>query len=99
MGPKGAVRPAAIAFVAGFVLLLPCTATPVGDQLAVDDPFPLGWVSRDVLDGGAAADIAGVVFGARLYALIRPLMLRRTAAPSVEIDAATTGRRSAARAG
>ena len=60
----------------GLVLLLPFTATPLGNQLAADYPFPLawlGWISRDALDGGDLAYVAGVVFGAALYALIRRL--------------------------
>ena len=67
---------AATAFVLGLVLLLPFTATPLGNQLAADYPFPfawLGWVSRDALDGGDLAYVAGVVIGAALYALIRRL--------------------------
>ena len=91
-----------MAFLADFVLLLPFTATPVGNQLAADDPVPLGWlgwVSRDFLDGGDWAYIAGVVFGALLYALIRRVMLRRSTPAPVGIDAATTARRSAGRAG
>jgi hypothetical protein len=77
----GAARQAAFAFILGFILLLPFTSTPLGNQLAADDPIPLGWlgwVSRDFLDGGDGAYIAGVVFGAVLYAI-----LRRTARPTV----------------
>ena len=62
------------AFVIGFILLLPFTATPVGNQLAADYPVALGWlgwVSRSVLDGGDGAYLAGVVFGAALYAIFR----------------------------
>ena len=72
--PGSATRQAAAAFVIGFFLLLPFTATPLGNQLASDDPIPLGWlgwVSRDFLDGGDGAYIAGVVFGALLYGLLR----------------------------
>lgn len=77
----GAARQAAFAFIIGFILLLPFTSTPLGNQLAADDPIPLGWlgwVSRDFLDGGDGAYIAGVVFGAVLYAI-----LRRTSRPTV----------------
>ena len=83
--PASAVRPAAIAFIVGFFLLLPFTATPIGNQLASDQPIPLGWlgwVSRDFLDGGDGAYIAGVVFGAILYAGVRRIMQRRSAAHS-----------------
>ena len=74
--PASAAKAAATAFVLGLVLLLPFTATPLGNQLAADYPFPfawLGWVSRDALDGGDLAYVAGVVFGAALSALIRRL--------------------------
>ena len=74
--PASAARSAATAFVLGLLLLLPFTATPLGNQLAADYPFPfawLGWVSRDALDGGDLAYVASVVFGAALYALIRRL--------------------------
>jgi len=67
-------RAAVAAFVIGFILLLPFTATPLGNQIAADYPVALGWlgwVSRNVLDGGDGAYLAGVVFGAALYALFR----------------------------
>ena len=76
--PADARRQAAIAFIVGFVLLLPFTATPLGNQLAADDPIPLGWlgwVSRDFLDGGDGAYLAGVVFGSLLYAVFRRIAL------------------------
>lgn len=82
--PASAAKAAATAFVLGFVLLLPFTATPLGNQLAADDPFPLGWlgwISRDVLDGGDLAYVAGVVFGAALYALIRRVWRAPNPAP------------------
>jgi hypothetical protein len=62
------------AFIIGFILLLPFTATPLGNQIASDYPGALGWlgwVSRNVLDGGDGAYLAGVVFGAALYAIFR----------------------------
>ncbi|MGI9197117.1 MAG: hypothetical protein ACR2KE_06605 [Candidatus Nanopelagicales bacterium] len=80
--PASAVRPAAYAFVLGFILLLPFTATPLGNQLATDYPIPcgwLGWVSRDFLDGGDGAYVAGVVFGAVLYAAFRHYATRSRA--------------------
>ena len=72
--PTGRGRAAAGAFIIAFILLLPFTATPVGNQLAADSPFPfawLGWVSRNLLDGGDGAYLAGVAFGALLYAILR----------------------------
>lgn len=74
--PASAAKAAATAFLLGLVLLLPFTATPLGNQLAADYPFPFAWfgfVSRDALDGGDLAYVAGVVFGAVLYGLIRRL--------------------------
>ena len=67
-------RAAVAAFIIGFILLLPFTATPLGNQIAADYPVALGWlgwVSRNVLDGGDGAYLAGVVFGAALYAIFR----------------------------
>ena len=67
-------RAAVAAFIIGFILLLPLTATPLGNQIAADYPVALGWlgwVSRNVLDGGDGAYLAGVVFGAALYAIFR----------------------------
>lgn len=67
-------RSAVAAFIIGFILLLPFTATPLGNQIAADYPVALGWlgwVSRNVLDGGDGAYLAGVVFGAALYAIFR----------------------------
>ena len=67
-------RAAVAAFVIGFILLLPFTATPVGNQLAADYPVALGWlgwVSRNVLDGGDGAYLAGAALGAALYAIFR----------------------------
>ena len=72
--PSGATRAAVAAFIIGFILLLPFTATPLGNQLAADYPFPcgwLGWASRAFLDGGDAAYLMGVIFGAVLYWLFR----------------------------
>ena len=70
----GKTRAAVAAFIIGFILLLPFTATPLGNQIAADYPVALGWlgwVSRNVLDGGDGAYLAGVVFGAALYAIFR----------------------------
>ena len=56
------------------MLLLPFTATPLGNQIAADYPLALGWlgwVSRNVLDGGDGAYLAGVAFGVLLYAVFR----------------------------
>ena len=67
-------RAAVAAFIIGFILLLPFTATPLGNQIASDYPVALGWlgwVSRNVLDGGDGAYLAGVFFGAALYAIFR----------------------------
>lgn len=67
-------RAAVAAFIIGFILLLPFTATPLGNQIAADYPVALGWlgwVSRNVLDGGDGAYLAGAVFGAALYAIFR----------------------------
>ena len=67
-------RAAVAAFIIAFILLLPFTATPLGNQIAADYPVALGWlgwVSRNVLDGGDGAYLAGVVFGAALYAIFR----------------------------
>lgn len=82
--PAVAARRAAVAFVVGFALLLPFTATPLGDQLAADYPIALGWlgwVSRNVLDGGDGAYLAGVAFGAALYAAFRWTWGRSRTAP------------------
>ena len=87
--PASAAKAAATAFVLGLVLLLPFTATPLGNQLAADYPFPLawlGWVSRDALDGGDLAYVAGVVFGAALYALIRRLWRGASQPAAVRTD-------------
>ncbi|MFM9049049.1 MAG: purine-cytosine permease family protein [Actinomycetota bacterium] len=67
-------RAAVAAFLIGFILLLPFTATPLGNQIAADYPIALGWlgwVSRNLLDGGDGAYLAGAVFGAVLYGLFR----------------------------
>ncbi len=72
-------RAAAAAFVVGFILLLPFTATPLGNQIAAAHPDALGWlgwVSRNALDGGDAGYVAGVVFGAVLYAWLRERSIR-----------------------
>ena len=81
--PPGAARSAAAAFVIGFVLLLPFSSTPLGNQIASDYPIPfgwLGWISRDYLDGGDMAFGMGVVFGAILYAIFRRLWFKPTSA-------------------
>lgn len=68
------VRPAVTAFILGLLLLLPFTSTPVGNQLAAAHPAAfgwVGWVSREIFEGGDAGYIAGVLFGALLYALLR----------------------------
>jgi len=81
--PASAARRAGAAFVLGFVLLLPFTATPLGNQLAADYPIALGWlgwISRAILDGGDGAYPAGVAFGAVLYAVFRWAKSRRPAA-------------------
>ncbi|MBM3689801.1 MAG: hypothetical protein FJW80_09145 [Actinobacteria bacterium] len=72
--PVGRWRGAAAAFLIGFILLLPFTATPLGNQIAADYPIALGWlgwVPRPLLNGGDGAHLAGAVFGAVLYALFR----------------------------
>jgi hypothetical protein len=55
------------------LLLMPFTSTPVGNQLASDSTALawIGWVSRNVLNGGDLGYVAGVVFGAAIYALLR----------------------------
>lgn len=78
--PASFERVAAFAFVAGFILLLPFTETPLGNSLAADYPIPfawLGWVARDVFDGGDSAYVAGVTWGAVLYLVIRWIATRR----------------------
>ena len=75
---RSAAKAAATAFVLGLVLLLPFTATPLGNQLAADYPFPfawLGWISRDALDGGDLAYVAGVVIGHK-GALVDPKLVK-----------------------
>lgn len=72
--PAGAARAALVAFGVAYFLLLPFTATPVGDTLAADQPIPFawfGWVSRTLLDGGDGGYLAGFAFGVGLYALLR----------------------------
>ncbi|CAB5025682.1 unannotated protein [freshwater metagenome] len=55
------------------LLLMPFTATPIGNQLAADSPVFawIGWVSRNMLHGGDLAYFAGVLFGAVIYAVLR----------------------------
>jgi NCS1 family nucleobase:cation symporter-1 len=75
--PAQSSKAAATAFLAGFVLLLPFTATPLGNQLAAAYPIPFGWfgfIGRDLLNGGDAGFIAGVVFGLVLYAALRSFL-------------------------
>ena len=66
-------RAAAWAFLLGMLLLMPFTATPIGNQLAADSPVFawIGWVSRNMLNGGDLAYFAGVLFGAVIYAVLR----------------------------
>lgn len=84
--PAAFGKRAAIAFIAGFILLLPFTSTPIGDTLAADFPVLfgwIGWVSRTFFDGGGSGYSAGVVFGAVIYATLRLWAIkRRSAVPS-----------------
>ena len=70
--PARTARPAAIAFVLSFILLLPFTSTPIGDSLAADSSaFSwIGWISREFLGGGGGY-VVGAIFGALLYLLLR----------------------------
>lgn len=76
MVPAGRARAAVASFLISFFLLLPFTATPLGNQLAADYPFPcawLGWASRAFLDGGDLAYVMGAIFGALFYYLFRKM--------------------------
>ena len=71
--PPSKPRAAAIAFVLGWLLLLPFTATPIGNQIAGDVPALswIGWFSREVFNGGGIGYLVGVVFGFAIYAALR----------------------------
>jgi len=66
-------RRAVTAFLLGFAILLPFSATPVGNDLAAATPLLgwIGWVSRHVLDGGGLGYPVGAVAGAAIYAWLR----------------------------
>jgi ABC-type transport system involved in cytochrome c biogenesis permease component len=70
-------KPAVISFLLGFILLLPFSATPIGNKVAAASPALswIGWVSRNLLSGGGLGYVVGVLFGALIY-----LLLRRVAA-------------------
>ena len=61
---------AVAAFLLGYLILLPFSATPVGNRIAEWSPLLswIGWVSRNVLDGGGLGYPVGVLAGAVLYA-------------------------------
>jgi len=71
--PAPKPRRAATAFALGWLLLLPFTATPVGNQIAEAVPSLswIGWFSREVFNGGGIGYLAGLFFGFVLYAALR----------------------------
>ena len=80
---------AAIAFVAGFILLLPFSATPIGDTLAADFPYLfgwIGWVARTFFQDGDTGYIFGVIFGAAIYAVLRLVVGERKAGASATVS-------------
>jgi len=66
-------RRAVTAFVLGFLALLPFSETPAGNYLADATVLLewIGWVARNVLDGGDLGYPVGVVAGAAIYAWLR----------------------------
>lgn len=71
--PAPRPRQAALAFLLGYLLLLPFTATPLGNRLAEASPWLswIGWISRNVLGGGGLGYVAGVLLGFGIYAALR----------------------------
>jgi NCS1 family nucleobase:cation symporter-1 len=71
--PASKPRQAASAFVLGWLLLLPFTATPIGNQIAGDVPALswIGWFSRELFNGGGIGYLVGVIFGFAIYAALR----------------------------
>lgn len=65
--------PAIIAFSAGLLILLPFTATPIGNSLAAASPMLnwIGWFSRNLMGGAGAGYLVGVLAGATIYAILR----------------------------
>lgn len=81
-------RRAVAAFAVGFLVLLPFSATPVGNDLAAATPMLgwIGWVSRHLLDGGGLGYPVGALVGAACYA-----WWRRPETDSVDLRRAATG--------
>ena len=71
--PAMKAKPAVISFLLGFILLLPFSATPVGNKIAAASPaFSwIGWVSRNLLSSGGLGYVVGVLAGALIYLLLR----------------------------
>lgn len=67
--PARSSRRAVAAFLLGYLFLLPFSATPVGNEIAASTPLLawIGWVSRNVLDGGGLGYPVGILAGAVLY--------------------------------
>ena len=69
MIPSRSPHRAVAAFLIGYVVLLPFSATPVGNRIAEWSSLlsGIGWVSRNVLDGGGRGYPVGVLAGALVY--------------------------------
>lgn len=81
--PPTFIWPAAASFIIAFLVLLPFTATPIGNSIAESIPALswIGWVSRNAMGGAGVGYIVGVVAGAGLYVLFRHVAVRGLSSP------------------
>ena len=77
--PPTCIWPAAWSFIIAFLVLLPFTATPIGNSIAESIPALswIGWVSRNAMGGAGVGYIVGVVAGAGLYLFFRRVTPRQ----------------------
>jgi purine-cytosine permease-like protein len=81
--PPTSIWPAAWSFIIAFLVLLPFTATPIGNSIAESIPALswIGWVSRNAMGGAGVGYIVGVVAGGGLFMLFRHIAARRLSSP------------------
>ncbi|CAB4732572.1 unannotated protein [freshwater metagenome] len=85
---KSPVSPGAAlaAFIGALLILLPFSATSVGNQIAADSSaFAwVGIVSRELLSGGGLGYEAGAIASALLYGIFRSFTVRRSRRQKVD---------------
>jgi NCS1 family nucleobase:cation symporter-1 len=81
--PAGAPVAAVLAFVGSLLLMIPFTATTIGNDLAMRGPVlsVIGSVPRHLTHGGGLGYEAGAVFSVVLYVALRRFVLRRDVTP------------------